>query len=141
MSIYLDNAATSVRKPESVINAIRNTIENYGNPARGVYTESLNSSRLIYEARENIAKFVGCPEVSHVIFTTTKDLNAEFPAKFARINFGWTNIAMMCFHELDVPNSLAKCLRVLIVINCEKTFQPKFVYLKEAKSVKVSVRG
>lgn len=75
-------------------------------------------------------------DISHVIFTTTKDLNAEFPAKFARINFGWTNIAMMCFHELDVPNSLAKCLRVLIVINCEKTFQPKFVYLKEAKNLR-----
>ena len=75
-------------------------------------------------------------DISHVIFTTTKDLNAEFPAKFARINFGWTNIAMMCFHELDVPSSLAKCLRVLIVINCEKTFQPKFVYLKEAKNLR-----
>lgn len=72
-------------------------------------------------------------DISHVIFTTTNDLNAEFPAKFARIDFGWTNIAMMCFHELDVPNSLAKCLRVLIVVNCDKTFQPKFVYLKEAK--------
>lgn len=75
-------------------------------------------------------------DISHVIFTTTKDLNAEFPAKFARINFGWTNIAMMCFHELDVPNSLANCLRVLIVVNCDKTFQPKFVYLKEAKNLR-----
>lgn len=75
-------------------------------------------------------------DISHVIFTTTKDLNAEFPAKFARINFGWTNIAMMCFHELDVPNSLEKCLRILIVVNCEKTFQPKFVYLKEAQKLR-----
>lgn len=84
MSIYLDNAATSVRKPESVIDAIRNTIENYGNPARGVYTESLNSSRLIYEARENIAKFVGCPEVSHVIFTSgaTQALNMAIAGIF-----------------------------------------------------------
>ena len=44
--------------------------------------------------------------ISHVFFTLTNDLNAAFPAKFARLDLGWQNVAMMCFHELDVPNSL-----------------------------------
>lgn len=71
--------------------------------------------------------------ISHVIFTLTNDLNAEFPAKFARINLKWKEVPMMCFHELDVPNSLEKCLRVLIVINCGETFVPEFVYLEGAE--------
>ncbi len=75
-------------------------------------------------------------KISHTIFTTTKDLNAAFPAKFARVDFGWDNVAMMCFHELDVPNSLPMCLRILIVYNCEETFEPKFVYLKEAQKLR-----
>lgn len=71
-------------------------------------------------------------DISHVIFTLTKDLNAAFPAKFARINLGWDDIAMMCYHELDVPDSLPMCLRVMVVANCEEDFIPKFVYLKGA---------
>lgn len=75
-------------------------------------------------------------KISHVIFTLTKDLNAVFPAKFARTEFGWDKVAMMCYHELDVPNSLAKCLRVMIVLNCEENFEPKFVYLKGAANLR-----
>lgn len=74
--------------------------------------------------------------ISHAIFTLTSDLNTEFPAKFARIDFGWDNIAMMCFHELDVPNSLKKCLRILIVVNANDDFKPKFVYLKGAEKLR-----
>lgn len=74
--------------------------------------------------------------ISHVIFTLTDDLNVEFPAKFARQKLGWDNVAMMCFHELDVPNSLKMCLRVLIVLNCEENFTPKFVYLKGAAKLR-----
>lgn len=74
--------------------------------------------------------------ISHVIFTLTDDLNAAFPAKFARIDMGWKETAMMCFHELDVPNSLSKCLRILIVLNCDEKFKPKFVYLKGASHLR-----
>ena len=109
---------------------------------RGAISVAENSSDALKQATLELlsemvkANNIELEDISHVIFTTTKDLNAEFPAKFARINFGWTNIAMMCFHELDVPNSLEKCLRVLIVVNCEKTFQPKFVYLKNAENLR-----
>ena len=71
--------------------------------------------------------------ISHVIFTTTKDLNADFPAKYARVNLKWKDVAMMSFNELDVPNSLKMCLRVLIVVNCGESFEPEFVYLDGAE--------
>lgn len=75
-------------------------------------------------------------KISHVIFTTTKDINIEFPAKFARVVLGWENVAMMCFHELEVPQTIEKCLRVLMVVNCKDDFEPKFVYLKGAKDLR-----
>lgn len=74
--------------------------------------------------------------ISHAIFTLTDDLNAEFPAKFARLDFGWNSTAMMCFHELNVPDSLKMCLRILIVLNCEEDFKPSFVYLKGAAALR-----
>jgi chorismate mutase len=74
--------------------------------------------------------------ISHVIFTLTNDLNAEFPAKFARLELGWDEVAMMCSNELDVPGALPKCLRVLIVLNCADTFNPQFVYLKNAATLR-----
>lgn len=74
--------------------------------------------------------------ISHVIFTLTRDLNAEFPAKFARKGLGWDNVAMMCFHELDVPDSLKMCLRILIVLNCDENFSPQFVYIKGAQALR-----
>ena len=98
--------------------------------------ESIKSStlELLNEmiAKNNIDK----KDISHVIFTLTNDLNAVFPAKFARVDLGWDKVAMMCYHELDVPNSLPKCLRVLIVLNCDEKFEPEFVYLKGAANLR-----
>lgn len=74
--------------------------------------------------------------ISHVIFTLSKDINAAFPARYARLSLGWAKVAMMCFHELDVPDSLKMCLRVLIVLNCDESFMPEFVYLKGAAELR-----
>lgn len=75
-------------------------------------------------------------DVSHAIFTVTKDIKSAFPAKFARKNFGWDNVAMMCYNEMDVTNSLPMCIRVLIVVNCTPEFEPEFVYLKNASNLR-----
>ena len=74
--------------------------------------------------------------ISHVIFSLTPDLNAAFPAKFARINMDWEDVPMMCFNEIDVPGSLRKCLRVLVVVNCSENFEPEFVYLDGAEALR-----
>jgi len=74
--------------------------------------------------------------ISHVIFSLTTDLNAAFPAKFARLDLGWSDVPMMCFNEIDVPNSLRMCLRVLVVVNCSENFEPEFVYLEGAENLR-----
>ena len=109
---------------------------------RGAITVEYNAEEAIKRATlklldEMIAQNnIDVANISHVIFTLTDDLNAAFPAKFARLDLGWENVAMMCYHELDVPNSLKMCLRVLIVLNCDEQFEPKFVYLKNAQNLR-----
>lgn len=106
---------------------------------RGAITVEENTSEAIEEATvELLTSIIEKNEIkehliSHVIFTLTDDLNAEFPAKFARIALGWNDVAMMCFNELAVEDSLKMCLRVLLVLNCEEDFTPKHVYLEGAK--------
>lgn len=109
---------------------------------RGAITVENNSEEAIKLATmELLTKIVESnnitpDKISHAIFTLTNDLNAAFPAKFARLDFGWKDVAMMCFHELDVPDSLKMCLRLLVVVNCDDAFKPEFVYLKGASKLR-----
>lgn len=52
-------------------------------------------------------------DIASVIFTTTTDLTAEYPAIAAR-QLGWHDTALMCYHEMQVPHGLPMCLRILI---------------------------
>jgi len=72
-----------------------------------------------------------------IFFTTTPDLNAEFPAVATR-ELGWpSNLALLCGHEMNVPNALPRCLRILMLVNTEKGLDEiKHVYLGEAKRLK-----
>jgi len=109
---------------------------------RGAITVEENTSEAIGAAtikllQEIIEKNnIEIDSISHVIFTVTKDLNADFPAKYARINLKWKEVPMMCMNEMAVPTGLAKCLRVLIVVNCSESFEPEFVYLDGAKNLR-----
>ncbi len=57
-------------------------------------------------------------DVASAIFTTTIDLNADYPAVAAR-TLGWREVALMCMHEMNVPQSLKMCVRVLIHWNTD----------------------
>ena len=109
---------------------------------RGAITVDSNTKEALREATIELlstmmdTNSIEISKISHVIFTTTNDINADFPAKFARTELEFDDVAMMCFHELDVENSLAMCLRILIVLNCEEDFKPQFVYLKGASNLR-----
>ena len=75
-------------------------------------------------------------DVSCAIFTATQDLNAEFPAVAAR-ELGWSNVALLCEQEMNVPDSLPRCLRILLLWNTEKAIdEVVHVYLKGAKELR-----
>ena len=79
-------------------------------------------------------------DIAFAVFTLTKDLNAAFPAKFARLKCGFDMVPMMCYQELDVPNSITMCLRVLFTVNTTKTQNEiKHVYLKGAKALRADL--
>ena len=74
--------------------------------------------------------------VASVIFTTTPDLTATFPALAAR-EIGWTEVPLMCAHEMAVPGSLQKCVRVMIHVNTTRSAaEIKHVYLKGARELR-----
>lgn len=79
-------------------------------------------------------------DISHVIFSLTKDLTSDFPAKYARLELGWDSVPMLCFNEADINNALKFCLRVLIVVNTKKTQDEIIhVYLKDAKKLRPDI--
>ena len=106
---------------------------------RGATTAAENSAEAIVEStRELLAALVEAngirpQDVASVIFTTTSDLNAEFPAYAAR-EMGWTDVPLLCGHEMNVPGSLPRCIRILIHVNTEKTAKDmKHVYTRGAE--------
>ncbi len=82
--IYLDNAATTLRKPEQVISAVAQAMNMMGNSSRGTHECGLNASRAIYETREKTARFFGCARADHVVFTnnSTEALNIAINGVF-----------------------------------------------------------
>lgn len=75
--IYLDNAATTLHKPQQVIDAVVHAMQSMGNCARGTHEEALDAARTVYDARVRLASLFGCPRVNHVAFTanSTEALN------------------------------------------------------------------
>ena len=71
-------------------------------------------------------------DVASAIFTVTEDLDAEFPALAAR-KLGWTEVALICTREIPVPNSLGKCIRILLLVNTTRTAaEMEHVYIRGA---------
>jgi cysteine desulfurase / selenocysteine lyase len=67
--IYFDNAASSFPKPEEVIEAQSVFLRTCGNPGRGAHYFALEGARKIFDARENIADFLGLKQSERLIFT------------------------------------------------------------------------
>jgi chorismate mutase len=75
-------------------------------------------------------------DVASAIFTTTVDLDATYPALAAR-QLGWYDVALLCSHEMDVPGGLAKCIRVLVNWNTDRSAtEIVHVYLRNAKDLR-----
>jgi chorismate mutase len=110
---------------------------------RGATTVPANNKESIIAATKELLKemvqanSIKVDDVAAIFFTTTSDLNAEFPASATR-ELGWpSNLALLCGHEMKVPDDLPRCLRILMLANTEK--RPEeivHVYLGEAKKLK-----
>ncbi|MBQ3287696.1 MAG: aminotransferase class V-fold PLP-dependent enzyme [Firmicutes bacterium] len=76
--IYLDNAATSLRRPDRVVRAVTEALCSLGNVGRGAHEGSLSAARTVYDCREKLCRFFGGDDPNRVCFTAnaTEALNA-----------------------------------------------------------------
>lgn len=109
---------------------------------RGATTVTENSTEAILEATRELLETIislndmRAEDVASAYFTTTMDLNATYPALAGR-QLGWFDVALLCGHEMQVPDGLPRCIRVLIHWNTNR--KPKeivHVYLRDAKSLR-----
>ncbi|CAG1770899.1 chorismate mutase [uncultured bacterium] len=105
---------------------------------RGATTAEANTREAILAATDELLRLmidanqVCAEDVASVFFTTTSDLNAEFPALAARA-LGWHDVALMCGHEMSVPHGLPLCVRILIHWNTRvQAAEVQHVYIKGA---------
>ncbi|MSQ13244.1 MAG: chorismate mutase [Dehalococcoidia bacterium] len=109
---------------------------------RGATTADANTKDAISSATRELlqelvkANGVSADQIAAAWLTTTRDLNAEFPATAARL-MGWTSVAMLSGHEIDVPDATPMCIRVMLLVNTEKKAEElRFVYLKGATNLR-----
>ena len=109
---------------------------------RGAITVSENTKEAIIAASKELlqnlmeANEVEISDVACILFTTTPDLNAAFPAAAAR-ELGWTQVPLLCGHEMNVPGSLSSCLRILVLFNTNKRNEEiAHVYLGGAETLR-----
>ena len=106
---------------------------------RGATTVERNTREAILDATRELlqhmiqANDIQSADVACAWFTTTPDLNADFPAIAAR-QLGWTQVALMDAHHMNVPGALPMCLRVMLLVNTTRRQEEiVHVYLRGAR--------
>ncbi len=111
---------------------------------RGATTVGANDAAQIVEATEELlvevlkrnnltpAALVSC------LFTTTADLNAQFPAVAAR-NIGMNAVPLLCAREIDVPDSLPLAIRIMLHYYAPADHEAKHVYLRDAVTLRTDL--
>ncbi|GER86127.1 chorismate mutase [Dictyobacter vulcani] len=109
---------------------------------RGATTVEQNDREEILAATRELLELIitrnalKTEDIASAIFSLTADLDAEFPAVAAR-GLGWTDTALMCTREIPVPDSLGKCIRVLIHVNTTRSANEiQHVYIKGAVNLR-----
>ena len=109
---------------------------------RGATTATANTAEDILEATTELVVALArlnelVPEdIASVVFTTTTDLDATFPALAARA-VGWTEVPLLCGHEMAVPGALGHAVRILLHVNTTRTAaEIRHAYLKGARQLR-----
>ena len=112
---------------------------------RGAVTVEHNSAEGIVSATKELLEAIikendlNPEDIACAFFTVTADLDAEFPASAAR-EMGWKYVPLLCATEIDVPGRLGKCIRIMVLVNTEKSQKElKHIYLREAARLRVDL--
>ena len=109
---------------------------------RGATTVNTNTRLEVIEATQEMLSTIldknklSIDDIAAAIFTTTEDINSEFPAYAARM-LGWEYIALLDSMQMKVPNAIKLCIRVLLLVNTDiPANQLKNVYLNQAVNLR-----
>lgn len=112
---------------------------------RGATTTSADDAEEIVAATvELLEEMLGRNGVEHddlvsMIFTTTPDLHAEFPALGAR-KAGISDVPLLCSQEIDVPGAIERCIRVLMHLYTDRDYSAlRHVYLGDARQLRTDL--
>jgi len=112
---------------------------------RGATTATADEGRAIVDATERLlAEMIGrngiaTEDLVSMIFTTTSDLSAEFPAAAARA-LGLSSVPLLCAREIDVPGSVPRCIRVLMHLYTTRGDETlRHVYLEGAEQLRTDL--
>ena len=105
---------------------------------RGATTAESNTKDSIVKATSEMleelvsSNDLNVEDIISAFFTTTRDLNTQFPAVAAR-KIGWEYGALMCSHEMVIDDAQPMCIRVMVHVNSEKDVKSiNNVYLNDA---------
>ena len=105
---------------------------------RGATTAESNTKDSIVKATSEMleelvsSNDLNVEDIISAFFTTTRDLNTQFPAVAAR-KIGWEYVALMCSHEMFIDDAKPMCIRVMVHVNSEKDVKSiNNVYLNDA---------
>jgi len=80
-------------------------------------------------------------DICSVLVTVTQDLDAIFPARAIRQMPGWELVPLMCSLEINVKDSLEKCIRLMVHVNTDKHQREiRHVYLNRAKALRPDLK-
>ncbi|HZU15780.1 MAG TPA: chorismate mutase [Candidatus Dormibacteraeota bacterium] len=113
---------------------------------RGATTAERNDAEAIVEATGELLRELvrlnrlEVDEIAFAYFTTTSDLDAEFPALAAR-KLGWVTVPLLCGHDMEVrqpnPRGVRRCIRVLLLYNTDRPQREmRHAYLRGARAIK-----
>ncbi len=111
---------------------------------RGATTASENTESAIVEATsELVSEVLARNELQHdalvsCIFTSTPDLDAQFPAVAAR-KLGLDRVPLLCAQEIAVPGSLPRTIRLLVHYYAPAGHRSAHVYLREATALRTDL--
>jgi len=122
------------RQEDKSLRALRGATTVAANEASAIVT---GTSELLRELLERNA--VELDDLVSLIFTTTPDLNAEFPAAAARA-IGIAHVPLLCAQEIEVPGDVARCIRVLVHLYTDRDYASlRHVYLGEARQLRTDL--
>jgi chorismate mutase len=113
---------------------------------RGAITVDENTADAILEGTEELLRAVlarnelDADDLVSCIFTTTGDLDAEFPAVAAR-RIGLSSVPLLGAREMDRPDALPRVIRLLVHCYADPERPAQHVYLRDAVQLRQDLQG